>query len=74
VDDERLRAIEAADRALRDHPGQQRRRDLEGLWISVGQVMMPNLRELVTLLRQPAADDSLFAELIQNGRPRAIPG
>jgi hypothetical protein len=72
VDDERLRAIEAADRALRDHPGQQRRRDLEGLWISVGQVMMPNLRELVTLLRQPAADDSLFAELIQNVRPPVV--
>lgn len=72
MDEERLEAIEASQRALRDHPGQERLRDLEALWISIDQVMMPNLGELVALLRQPATDPNLFDELIQNVRPPVV--
>lgn len=65
---DRLRAIEEAHQALQNHPGNERRQDLEGLWISIDQVMLPNLNELLAILRQPATDQELFAELIQNVR------
>lgn len=72
VNEDRLAEIEAAQRALREHPGQERRRDLDALWISIDQVMIPNLRELLALVRQPGQDPDLFDELIQNVRPPVV--
>ena len=72
MNEDRHLAIEAARLALRDHPGRDRQWDLESLWISIGQVMRPNLAELLGLLRQPSTDDNLFAELIQNVRPPIV--
>jgi len=72
MEEERLRAIEEAEAALRNHPGFERRLGLEALWTSIDHVMLPNLGELVALLRQPAHDEDLFAELIQNVRPPEV--
>lgn len=72
IEEDRRRAIEEAKTALHNHPGYERRLGLEALWISIGHVMVPNLQELVALLTQPAHDEDLFAELIQNVRPPEV--
>lgn len=66
---ERLRR---AERRIFDHPGYKEYRELEALERSVSGVLIPNLKELLSLLDAAATNEELAIELIQNVREPVV--
>ncbi len=67
-----LADLAAAERRVHEHPGYKEHVDLEALRMSIIDVFLPNLQELVQLLDRAAEDPTLAMELIQNVREPAV--
>jgi hypothetical protein len=64
--------LAASDRAIAEHPGFQEYLELEALKRSLMAVFMPNLRELLGLLRAASTNPELAFELVQNVREPVV--
>ena len=64
--------LAAADRRIAEHPGFREYLELETLKRSLMAVFMPNLRELLRLLRAASTNPELAFELVQNVRQPVV--